>query len=388
MTIIEGIGDEVIYFIGFALLVIILTLAWTSTSVSEHALIRTAVFVIDRRRRRSLNNNNNNNTTSSVVGVTNNNTEARNRTTNFINLRSVDHVSTPRIQSAPVSNETLTRATVPTFIVAGETVSAESSQFSDINLIPSSTQVCGSAPVDVSSLSASTSGNKHTHSTEPTNLRHRNTSNPDRKTTGVDCNAEPLIDSDNASPKVATAAADPAYEFGPSAAEPSIERTSSSEEFPPTEGSIRVRLKFLNDSQKLVEARLMDQLGQFKRRHFGEELGNNKIVRLIFNGQLLQRDHETLQFYGLFDNCVVHCHISSSISSPSDQAFPARVELDLSRLMLPLFGLILGLIWCCRIQYRQYFSGTSTFALLCITGLFVMSVVALWLPARAGHVRG
>jgi hypothetical protein len=33
----------------------------------------------------------------------------------------------------------------------------------------------------------------------------------------------------------------------------------------PTAGSIRIRLKYLNDDQKLVEGRLHEQLGDFKR---------------------------------------------------------------------------------------------------------------------------
>lgn len=38
---------------------------------------------------------------------------------------------------------------------------------------------------------------------------------------------------------------------------------------------------------KKVEASLVENLGQFKRRNFTEEIGNNKNVRLIFNGQVL-----------------------------------------------------------------------------------------------------
>lgn len=45
------------------------------------------------------------------------------------------------------------------------------------------------------------------------------------------------------------------------------------------------------------------------RRHFQPELSANKLVRLIFNGQVLQPDTQTLASCGLFDNCVVHCLI-------------------------------------------------------------------------------
>ena len=56
----------------------------------------------------------------------------------------------------------------------------------------------------------------------------------------------------------------------------------------PEEDRVTIRLKFLNETQKEVEASLVENLGQFKRRNFTEEIGNNKNVRLIFNGQVLE----------------------------------------------------------------------------------------------------
>ena len=53
------------------------------------------------------------------------------------------------------------------------------------------------------------------------------------------------------------------------------------------EERVTIRLKFLNETQKEVEASLVENLGQFKRRNFTEEIGNNKNVRLIFNGQVI-----------------------------------------------------------------------------------------------------
>lgn len=34
-----------------------------------------------------------------------------------------------------------------------------------------------------------------------------------------------------------------------------------------------------------------------------------KLVRLVFNGHVLQPDAKTIAACGLFDNCVVHCLI-------------------------------------------------------------------------------
>lgn len=45
------------------------------------------------------------------------------------------------------------------------------------------------------------------------------------------------------------------------------------------------------------------------RRNFNEELNAQKLVRLVFNGHVLQPDTKTITACGLFDNCVVHCLI-------------------------------------------------------------------------------
>ncbi|XP_055592760.1 uncharacterized protein LOC129744310 [Uranotaenia lowii] len=72
---------------------------------------------------------------------------------------------------------------------------------------------------------------------------------------------------------------------------------------------IRIKLKFLNDDSKLVEGNLNEGIGDFKKRNFSIELAAKKLVRLVFNGHVLQPDTKTLAACGLFDNCVVHCLI-------------------------------------------------------------------------------
>lgn len=65
------------------------------------------------------------------------------------------------------------------------------------------------------------------------------------------------------------------------------------------------------------------------RRHFECELANDKLVRLIFNGQVLQRDELTLQNCGLFDNCVVHCLVHQKKSNANDRtASNSNVNLN------------------------------------------------------------
>lgn len=79
---------------------------------------------------------------------------------------------------------------------------------------------------------------------------------------------------------------------------------------------IRIKLKYLNDDSKLVEGNLNEGIGEFKKRNFTIELTAKKLVRLVFNGHVLQPDSKTLAACGLFDNCVVHC----LIHNPKPQA--------------------------------------------------------------------
>uniref|UniRef100_A0A6E8VIP3 Ubiquitin-like domain-containing protein n=1 Tax=Anopheles coluzzii TaxID=1518534 RepID=A0A6E8VIP3_ANOCL len=78
---------------------------------------------------------------------------------------------------------------------------------------------------------------------------------------------------------------------------------------------IRIKLKYLNDDSKLVEGNLNEGVGEFKRRNFTLELAAHKLVRLVFNGHVLQPDSKTLAACGLFDNCVVHCLIHNQKSA-------------------------------------------------------------------------
>ncbi|XP_055637143.1 transmembrane and ubiquitin-like domain-containing protein 2 [Toxorhynchites rutilus septentrionalis] len=77
----------------------------------------------------------------------------------------------------------------------------------------------------------------------------------------------------------------------------------------PLSKQIRIKLKYLNDDSKLVQGNLNEGIGEFKKRNFSIELAAKKLVRLVFNGHVLQPDTKTLAACGLFDNCVVHCLI-------------------------------------------------------------------------------
>jgi len=162
------------------------------------------------------------------------------------------------------------------------------------------------------------------------------------------------------------------------------------EESIPEEGRVTIRLKFLNDTQKDVEASLVENIGQFKRRNFTEELSNSMRVRLIYNGQVLSQEGNTLESYGLTDKCVVHClvHQSQQSTNTASQEQPQvghhhhhqhqhrhqASDLDLSIYCIPMLGLVLVMLWYFRFTYSAYFNLMSTMALLGLTSLYFLSV--------------
>ncbi|KAF7636904.1 Ubiquitin-like domain-containing protein, partial [Meloidogyne graminicola] len=75
--------------------------------------------------------------------------------------------------------------------------------------------------------------------------------------------------------------------------------------------SICVKIKFLDDSLKIVYVNKNSTVGEFKRSNFSEDLKAGKVIRLIYQGRLLRDDKATISSFGLTDQCVLHCHIGT-----------------------------------------------------------------------------
>lgn len=107
-------------------------------------------------------------------------------------------------------------------------------------------------------------------------------------------------------------------------------------------------------------------------------------MRLIYQGQLLQDDAQTLASLNLVHNCVLHCHISQHVARgvaggprPPDQV---QVALNVGSLMVPLLVLMLSVLWYCQIQYRQFFTAPATASLVGVT--IFLSLVAFGVYRR------
>lgn len=133
---------------------------------------------------------------------------------------------------------------------------------------------------------------------------------------------------------------------------------------------IHIRLKYLDDTERSVTSHPTVKIGDFKRIHFAEDIANNKSVRLIFSGQLLQ-DNATLQSYGVANNCVVHVQILQAQTQQGSTSASQNSDLDLSHLLWPLLSVILGICWILYFKYPEFFNLMSLGILFLFTGSFV-----------------
>ncbi len=121
----------------------------------------------------------------------------------------------------------------------------------------------------------------------------------------------------------------------------------------------------------------------------------------------MSEESSTLSQLGLDNNTVVHCLIHQPRSAntvptppttlptpthpnptvedhlprhPNNQQSAAEAGIDIGGLLVPLFGVILGLVWYCRIAYATHFTAAATTALVGLSGLCVFSFFIIWYP--------
>ncbi|KAF6206286.1 hypothetical protein GE061_017516 [Apolygus lucorum] len=326
MTLIEGIGDEVTHFFGFLILLLLGLIAWWSTGISELPPIRT-VLIFESRAQSNVN------------------TQRQSLITNQPERNSND----------PPPNRNFGSENLP--FPQGNNGGKNATP------IASETATAGVAAV----------GND--------TLRTEEAAEPVETEDNASCVEEDSPTTENATNT----------DMAPGDNEPCEmsedgKHTVQSDEPEQDVDNIRIRLKYLNDDQKLVRGKLHELLGDFKRRHFSVELSHEKRIRLIFNGQVLQRDEQTLQGCGLYDNCVVHClvHQQQNANRPPSQQTPqvnaSPPEWNLGGLLYVSLSIILGFAWFLRYHYSQLFTLTTTTALTGLTAMFAVSIIGMYMP--------
>ncbi|XP_037018042.2 transmembrane and ubiquitin-like domain-containing protein 2 isoform X1 [Artibeus jamaicensis] len=177
----------------------------------------------------------------------------------------------------------------------------------------------------------------------------------------------------------------PKRHVGPESSSPQAPlRSEDSTSLPPNPGLINVRLKFLNDTEELAVARPEDTVGTLKSQHFP---GQESQMKLIYQGRLLQDPARTLRSLNITNNCVIHCHRSppgSAVPGPSASLAPSSATespslgVSVGSLMVPVFVVLLGVVWYFRINYRQFFTAPATVSLVGVTVFFSFLVFGMY----------
>jgi len=128
----------------------------------------------------------------------------------------------------------------------------------------------------------------------------------------------------------------------------------------------------------------------FYRRNFKTEL-ESKLIKLIFNGKLLEDDSKSIQQCGIYSESTVHCLIvqkkstninassanqnianGSNRSGASDTNNSLINNFNIAGIFLVTLTLVF--CWYCRVQYASYFSWYSTIGLILMTSLFIILI--------------
>lgn len=357
MPLIEGVGDEVTIFFITSCIVIIGWIAWCSTNISEQPLIRTVLILQHRTRSRIAELRSNNHTISTVttiVGSTNDgnirrlslqeNTSEDNDETNIVETQ--QNNASSQVEDDNQSSRSSDTSSVTTEEVLIETMDSHNDDTNNIN----------------------NTNNKIKKTNE--NTTNSSNNNYSQLNETAESSSPPIDNVDNVN----------------------------------NDDEITIKLKYINDDQKVVKAKPKELVGNFIKRNFQVELNAQKRIRLIFNGHVLHPDNETLEQCGLYNNCVVHCLVHQqrtqqnnndtsqinnndntssmytgneefqNIQNPNGLS-AVHNEWDLGRLLVSILTLILVVAWYSRYHYDQLFTVTTSLALYVLTAIFTLSVV-------------
>ncbi|XP_050666952.1 transmembrane and ubiquitin-like domain-containing protein 1 isoform X2 [Leptidea sinapis] len=355
MTLIEGVGDEVLQFAIILLVVIITSIAWWSTNSRQ-----------DRYQSMPLMRSRPIHPVAVSVRTTRTSGQLSRVGNRVLPIQEMDSIVDAdmamldnnrlhfyRLVEAPQSNQTSTETSSTETEAQPEVEPASEEQIREMDSIVSAMEE------DVSVTHERSTSDDPTNKTDNTQSSSSN------------------IDDDPASA--------------------SVEETTSE-----NANKIIIKLKYLNDTSKVVEASLDELLKDFKLRNFSVELSSARRVRLVFKGRLLSDDGATLRACGLHHHAVVHCLVhrarppaTGAPQSPQQQqnvqepigfthelineGLQPERSWDLENILMTLVSFALTVVWFFRCEYSNMFTASASVALFGLTVFYSVAIFGLYL---------
>ncbi|XP_050405434.1 transmembrane and ubiquitin-like domain-containing protein 1 [Patella vulgata] len=396
MPLIEGLGDEVTIVIGILVVLIVGLLAWFSTHTSDIPFF--SVIIVELSQRANRNNRQTANPSQNVGEHVeeNVNNEELNANENIVHVDNSDGSSLGDVVNTALDNVNAALG-LDTSVLddddddeeeGDETENSEEDEdnieseiVTSVNLGNESSQQFISSPSQEANSSEASSHTQESQQLAENELRRRRVAFFEN---GPSDSATLSQNTGESSKEVKNSTSPEMPVTVPTASSDVVsDGNSDTQQPPPLDAEtdsiqIRVRLKYLNDTQRLVFARPLDTIGFFRRTHFSEELSQQKLVRLIFNGQDLRNETSTLQSCNIVDNSVLHCLVTQNVRSEPRDNYDTEDDINIGNFMIPIFGLLLGTLWYLRFNYKQYFNAISTLSLAGISFLFMFAAFTSW----------
>ncbi|KPJ12910.1 Transmembrane and ubiquitin-like domain-containing protein 1 [Papilio machaon] len=426
MTLIEGVGDEVVQFVISVLLIIVGILAWWSTNARPNRY-RPVMMMRTRTNQPIIGAINLRSTSSARSSLV----ESRRGFSRVIPLLEMDSIidadmavlDNNRLHFYRSIETTSNNAQRPIETQEQETETQEESepgsnaQIAEMDSIISAMEAEGTADIDFCNQcggSNSTNTAEKNESDNSSSSSNTNVSLPqDENITAVNDAAENVTATDTS--EIVTAENETS-ENATAVNEGSENATADNIIAERDRRKILIKLKFLNDTLKEVEGNLDELLKDFKWRHFSAELSAECRVRLIFNGRVLLEETATLEACGLHHRAVVHClvhpkrntqrkktpvrmrakgvHFVATCSGeegsgavPELGARPAQAQAhaqaerawDMENILMTIVSIALTVVWFFRCEYSNMFTASASVALFGLTVFYSVAIFGLYL---------
>ncbi|CAG9133517.1 unnamed protein product [Plutella xylostella] len=390
MPLIEGVGDEVVQFVGTVVVMAVAALAWWSTSARPDRY-RTVLLMRSRAPHPltvSIR------TRPGLVGVgTQSNVSTQSTATDPMDTDDVDEATGDRTRVIPLQEmDSIVDADMAMInhhrlhfyrrVDTALSVALESGSESGSESEGADEEAARAQVREMDSIVSAMEGDA-----QPARAISESRSND--VITSIKGEPQKKNQTDSASANV-TSSVDEATAVSNESNTNTAEGAENATESSPETGDARkilIKLKYLNDTLKEVDGSLDELLKDFKWRHFATELTASCRVRLIFNGRVLADDASTLRACGLHHRAVVHCLVHPSnntqrvIREEGVLAAPGAPERtwDLENILMTLVSVALTVVWFFRCEYSNMFTASASVALFGLTVFYSVAIFGLYL---------